>query len=370
VSLGTLRLAAATAALVALVPGLVLPSARAGEGTADEPAGADETAPSPGDPWREVMTRAIEASRASAFQGKLAIIRFGDDGPTFAEVDIAQGVDGGMRVGRAETWMLGRSGESVFYRSGAGNLLNFGNVERLVFDLETLLDKYAVSRGETRDLRTGPAIVLGIREHQTDHDRERLYVDEATGLVVRRDTFASDGEPRRVVAFTELDVVELSVEAPEVEEAEQRGPFRTIGADGLRILDRTGWAVPDELPGGFGLRTGYATPEAGGGSLHLVYTDGLYTLSVYEQPGRLDTDALDGATEVSRADLHVWRWPGSEPERVVWSGDGLTFTAVSDAPVDTVLGAVAGLPADRPTGIRGRLTRGLGRVGAWLWPFD
>ena len=148
------------------------------------------------------------------------------------------------------------------------------------------------------------------------------------------------------------------------------GAFRTLSAEGLRILDETGWAVPEELPGGFQLRAGYATPEAGGASLHLVYTDGLYTVSVYEQVGRLDRSSVDGATEVRTADLHVWRWPGSEPERVVWSGEDLTFTAISDAPVDAVLEAVAGLPADRPTGVRRRLARGVRRVGGWLWPFD
>lgn len=364
--------AAVTLLALGPVPGSVLSAsqARAGEAGDDEVEGADETAPEPGEPWREVMQRAIEASKASTFQGRLAIVTIGDGGPAFAEVDIAQGSDGGMRVGRAETWMVGRAEEEVFFRTRAGNLLRFGNIERLAFDLDTLVDKYRVLRAGTQELRTGPAIVLAIRERDAEFDRERLYVDEATGLVVRRDTFHRDGAPRRVVAFTELEVVELSVSRPEAEQTTHRGPFRAISDDGLDILDRTGWAVPDELPGGFALRTGYAMPEADGSSLHLVYTDGLYTVSVYEQFGRLARDSVDGAVERRVDGGTVWRWPGSEPERVVWSADGLTFTAISDAPVDTVLEAVAGLPGDSPAGLGGRLTRGLRRVGGWLWPFD
>ncbi len=366
---GPLRVAAIVTAVLVTLPGvLVAPSAVAQ--SPDDPEGADVTAPDPGDPWREVMERAIDASRASAYEGRLAIVTFGEAGPTFAEVDIAQGSEGGMRVGRAETWMVGRAEQEVFFRSRAGNLLNFGNVERLEFDLETLLDKYLVHRGETMDLRTGPAIPLGIREHDAEHDRERLYVDEATGLVVRRDTFSAGGEPRRVVAFTELEVVELSVTRPRDEAGAARGASRAVSDEGLGILGRTGWAVPETLPGGFALRSGYALPESDGASLHLVYTDGLYTISIYEQFGRLDRDSVAGATEVTTGDLHVWRWPGSEPERAVWSGGELTFTAISDAPVDTVLAAAAGLPGDTPTGLRRRFTRGLRRVGGWLWPFD
>ncbi|MBW3659741.1 MAG: hypothetical protein KY457_13965, partial [Actinobacteria bacterium] len=67
---------------------------------------------------------------------------------------------------------------------------------------------------------------------------------------------------------------------------------------------------------------------------------------------------------------HVWRWPGSEPERMVWTGEGRTFTVVSDAPFDQVMAAVQGFPNDVPGGVWTRMERGIGRVAGWLWPFD
>lgn len=362
---------AAAAVAPAVVIGLLLgmlPTAARGSEAAEQ--GAEDTAPPPGADWRVVMERAIEASRSSAYQGRLVIVAFDDQGPTLAEVDVAQGTGGGMRVGRAEAWMVGRSSEDGFYfRREAGNLLRFGNVERIRFDLEDLIGKYEVRRAGTRELRFGPSIVLAIRERDAEHDRERLFVDEATGLVVRRETFAADGTPRRVVAFTELEIAELSVEPP-AGLTDERRDGAVVGDDGLGELRDLGWAVPEDLPGAFRLRSAYALPEAAGSSLHLVYSDGLYTLSVYEQLGRLHTAAVDGASGHVSSGRHVWRWPGSEPERLVWSGDRLTFTAVSDAPVDAVMPAVAGLPGEQPPSLDQRLGRGLQRVGGWLWPFD
>lgn len=361
--------AAAVAPTVALLLFLAVPPASGQDSPAGR-AGAADTAPPPDADWRVVMEQAIEASRASAYQGRLVIVALGDRGPTVTEVDVAQGTGGGMRVGRAEAWMVGRSQEDGFYfRREAGNLLRFGNIERIRFDLQELTTKYEVRRAGVRELRFGPSIVLAIRERGAEHDRERLFVDQDSGLVVRRETFAAGGAPRRVVAFTELEIAELSVEPPTGLPAERSDGEVVTGAE-LESLRQLGWAVPDELPAGFGLRGGYALPESAGSSLHLVYSDGLYTLSVYEQFGRLDGNAVDGAAGHSAEGRHVWRRPGSEPERLVWSGDGLTFTAISDAPVDAVMPAISGLPGERPPTWDRRLGRGLQRVGGWLWPFD
>lgn len=340
---------------------------------APEAAGWAAQAPDPAEDaaWRATMERAVEATRGSAFRGRLVIVSFDVGGPSLAEVEVVKGPGGGMTMSRsAEAWLVGRSVDDAFYRSRAGNLLRLGNVERIDFDLEGLLTKYEVRLAGTRALNTGPATVLAIRERGAEQDREHLMVDEATNVVVRRETFDADGLPRRIVAFTDLTVTEAAIEGPSDDDAVVRGATRSVSEKGLRILDRTGWAVPHELPGDFDLQRGYALPDGEGSSLHLVYSDGLYTMSVYEQVGRMDHDAVAGATEVTTAELHVWRWPGSEPERVVWSSDQMTFTAISDAPLDTLLAAVEGLPADRPTGLAGRLLRGLQRVGSWLWPFD
>lgn len=356
------------AVLVGLV--LVPPSLPTAE-PARPAEGGGPTAPPPDADWRVVLERAVEASGASAYQGRLLVAAHDVHGPTLTEIDIAQGSGGGLRVGRAEAWMVGQGeDEGFFFRREAGNLLRFGNLERIRFDIEELTRKYEVRRAESRDLRTGPAIALGIRERGAEHDRERLFVDADTGLVVRRETFGSDGAARRVVAFTELEVVDLAFDPPQGLQDRQRGPERVLSEEGLDILDAIGWAVPRDLPGGFRLRHGAALPESSGSSLHLVYSDGLYTLSVYEQFGRLDTDAVARAARDDSAGRPIYRWPGAEPERVVWPAGDFTFTAVSDAPTEVVLTALAGLPGEQPPSFGRRLVRGVERLGGWLWPFD
>ena len=363
-----LSAAALGAAGVSLVLTFVRPGAVASAVVRDAQPPTD--AVTEGD-WRAILDRAVEASRGSAYEGRLVIVGFGADGPNLAEIEIAQGPSGGLRVGRAEAWMLGRKADDSFYwQPEAGTLLRLGNVERPDFSVEALSAKYAVRTSGSAELRTGPALVLSIRERGSEHERERLYVDEATGIVVRRDTFQAEGAPSRVVAFTDLRVTGSSITVPSGVDATDRGAYRTVSDEGLGILGRVGWSVPDELPGGYLLRGGYALPEAEGSSLHLVYTDGLYTLSVYQQFGLVDPDALGDAASQIHDDMHIWRWPGSEPERMVWTGDGRTFTAVSDAPFDQVMAAVHGLPNDLPGGLWTRMERGIGRVTGWLWPFD
>jgi hypothetical protein len=129
--------------------------------------------------------------------------------------------------------------------------------------------------------------------------------------------------------------------------------------------------VPAEaaLPGGFELVDAAEVDAVSVPTVHLVHSDGLYTLSVYVQMGRLATSATAGALALDLPDGGVvWRWPGSEPRRVVWSGDGMTFTALTDAPTSTLLMAVGGLPNDPAPSTLARVARGVSRAVDHLLP--
>jgi hypothetical protein len=73
----------------------------------------------------------------------------------------------------------------------------------------------------------------------------------------------------------------------------------------------------------------------------------LYTLSLFEQQGRLAASAVSGATKLTTEDGGP-SGGGPAPNLDEWSGPetGLTFTALTDAPTDEVLTVVAGLPTD------------------------
>lgn len=136
-------------------------------------------------------------------------------------------------------------------------------------------------------------------------------------------------------------------------------------------LRADGWQVPPDLPAGFELfdaRLSVPVPEEQ--VLHLAYSDGLSTLSLFAQRGRLGTEPPTGFAAEQVGGRPVWVRSGS-PERVVWSGGGRVWTLVSDASPGTVRDAVAVLPRDvAPSqGLLPRLGRGAGRMLGMLSPF-
>jgi hypothetical protein len=321
--------------------------------------------------WREVLDDAVARSSARAFRARMVILNLAPGGPHLTEADFRQGPGGRMQVGRAESWLVGRDRAASFFLDGdAGQLLQLGRIERVDVGVADIARKYDGEVVGRADLDTGPALVLVFTERDAGILRERLFVNDATGIVVRRETYGGDGRPVRVVALTGLDIEGVRMDMPEPTEMVEFGHREALSDQGIETLGVTGWDVPRELPGDFHLAAGYALPASDGGAIHLVYSDGLYVLSLYELHGHMAPETAEDAVPYRSGDMHVYRWPGSEPERMVWTGAGRTFTVVTDAPMDAAMQAIAALPSDPPDRFRDRLGRGFARIGRWLWPFD
>ncbi|MDQ4129857.1 MAG: hypothetical protein M3133_02510 [Actinomycetota bacterium] len=326
-----------------------------------------------GEHWHDLLEQAAEAGRQRAYQGRLVVVRFDEQGPTLGEVSVTQGSDGTLRTDNAQRWMLGRvNGEAFFGDPDSGTLLWLGNVERTGFSLARLSQNYEVAVEDRRSIETGPADVITLREPGSALPRERLYVDAESRLVVRRETFDARGLPVRLAAFTDLELVPAPVPPLGYDWRHVLRPVQSdLSGRAVEILRDVGWVVPERLPRHFTLVDASAIGQGEGSSLHLLYSDGLYMLSVYEQHGRLDEKALDaeGAEDTSLGGLRLYRWPGSEPAAYGWNGEDIAFTAISDAPPDVLAVTLVGLPRDDPSLLR-RLRRGLSRFREWAWPFD
>jgi hypothetical protein len=316
------------------------------------------------------LERAVEVARTLRYRGTLTVASFGRGGPQVTTVDVARAADGRLRAERRGAWELGRDEDGGYLHSArTGSLIRLGGVAAVAFDLERFLRHYDVDDGGVSRLDTGPARALLVTRRSDGSRSETLHVDRETGLIVRRETRDHDGSPVRVVAFTDLEVepgVGLVAPPPEV-----TGEVESLDLTPVdrRALLRRGIPVEEELPGGFELLGAVEIETVDIPTVHLRYSDGLYTFSLYVQEGRLAAHATSGATSMPLPDGGaVWRWPGSEPRRVVWTGDGQTFTALTDAPTAAVLTAVAGLPNDPAPSTLRRLARGLSRVGERLLP--
>ncbi len=320
-----------------------------------------------------VLERAMHATDDLSYTADMVIVALAEDGPQVTDLTVHRSRDGHLQVGRSEAWLLDVDGASTVFHDGAGDPLQFGQVNALPFAMYSAIQAYDVTIDGAADLDTGPSLAVAFR--RDGRLRERLYVDAATDLVVRRETYGMDGTPDRVVALTAIDAsradeADLGAPMALATEPSVRAPTaarRHVDRDEIDAAAGDAYEVPMTLPDGFDLRAGFVIEEFD--ALQLVFSDGLYTLSVYDQPGRVDTSSLHGAVVQHVDGMVIHRWPGAEPERMVWSGAGHTFTAVSDAPSDVVLHAVSVLPHESPPSIGQRLMRGFGRIGDTLWPF-
>lgn len=338
-----------------------------GIAAADTPGHGPDLVPAD-DLWRDVLGRAVTAAAGTSYEASMVVVTLDDLGPGVTEVEVLHGGGDDMSVAASESWLIARQDTSATYRDDeAGTLIKLGQIQTLPFligDVDRTYDVAVAGRG---DLQTGPAVAVTFQRRGVL--RERLFVDDTTGLVVRRETYGQAGQPVRVTALTGLRVTEVDMTAVDDPAAEDGfGTRRRLSPDELAALDGHDFDVPTTIGDGFDLRAGFALGDDE--TVQLLFSDGLYTVTLYEQPGRVDGDALDGAVRDVRDGIPVYRWPGAEPVRMVWNGHDQTFTAVSDAPADVLLDVVADLPHDAAPSMTTRIERGLARLVRWLWPFD
>ena len=169
---------------------------------------------------------------------------------------------------------------------------------------------------------------------------ERRYVDATTGLVLRREQFDREGRLRRVVSFEALLPTPASVDAP--------------GRSTDRSPRATTHDAPRSLGSGYRLLGAYRQGE----TVHHLYSDGVYDLSVFEQEGRLRRADLPAGSEPVRVggrDGWRLRWAGGEV--LVFQAGRAVYTVVGEAPWDDVVSAARSMPASGSTGVVDKLKR-------------
>lgn len=200
--------------------------------------------------------------------------------------------------------------------------------------------------GRKYDLRTGPGPLVAGRPTTAVElwsgggIRERLAVDQATGLVLSREQLGPAGLPVRVVSVQQLEVAPV----PEG----RAGPTSTTVAAALPRPYRT----PTLLAGGYLQLAAFRH----GSIVQTVYSDGLHGISVFSQPGRLDEDALPSggrAVRIGRRTGWSYAWPGGVA--VTWEAGGLVYTLVGDGPGEELVAAAASLPRPPSPSLFGRL---------------
>jgi sigma-E factor negative regulatory protein RseB len=204
----------------------------------------------------------------------------------------------------------------------------------------------------------------------------RFWLDRDTGLILRREVYDERGRPTRASAFVDIAVRRADFVASAGTSSFPKATDESLDMAGVARMRAHGWTCPKRLPGPLTLVDARRKPNSG--VLQLSYADGLSSVSVFQQPGRLDEEEMVGYRRDTLAGRDVWVRE-EVPVRVLWSADGRVFTLLADAPQRTVVRAVAALSARHDSGADTgldtgagsaweRLGRGLDRVASWFNP--
>jgi sigma-E factor negative regulatory protein RseB len=315
------------------------------------------------------LSQAAQAAIGTSYQGEEVVTRWSGGSGSVLVSDIWH-VSGGKTVTR--TLDTSASLSSQPYQSSD----NDGQAPEGVFGvtvplLELLEQHYAVAYAGvgSADDRTAQVVEAWRSDGSI---AARFWLDDATKLPLERQVFDSDSHVVSQdvfidVSFTDSDSGAARAYGDAIPADPQGSWTDPLTHSQLLAMRARGWLVPPQLPGGLQLFTGAETKAGTATVLGLGYSDGLSVISVFEQPGNLAAE-LDGwrKTTVNGHEVFV-----AEPDQrsMTWSGRGMVYTVMVDAPADTVNAVVGVLPHDTPTGFWKRMSRGMVRLASWVNPF-
>lgn len=315
-----------------------------------------------------LLRQAAEAAAEWSWSGTEFVSGWGAGGTVAGVVDVEHVAGRGttIRTRGGPATALALSGVTP-QRSDHPGLLVDAAVDRLMASYAVVLDGSGRVGGR-------PALVVAVRRDD-GRPAARLWVDRATRLPLRREVYDSLGQVARASAFVDVRVGGRR-QLP-------GGPRPTSSPTAAELagLQAQGWLVPAALAG---LPVDHAglLRHAGADVLHLRYSDGLSSVSVFQQRGRLEPATLGGLRPwrpAAAAGATVYVRPGL-PLSLTWESGGTVFTVVADASDEVVARVVAELPHTAVAaesrqdasggGFADRLRRGAARLAGWLNPFD
>ncbi len=290
-------------------------------------AGSPALAQSADDP----LVQARRAARDHSFTGQVEVQWQDAAGWREATVDV-RSANGSLVVSGVNTVMAaGERARFLRRREGGWELLWSATSPSAGTPAPS--GKYRTVETGSTTVATRTARVVEVREGAVL--RQRLALDTLTHLVLRREHVGTGGQVERVVSFRWVKIPDTSPVPAEPRESEDHAA-RPIGAV------RAPFSAPLVLPQGY-QRVGLYEED---GVVQVLYSDGLYDLSVFQQRGRLSGDDLPGSGQpVTLGGRRAWAysWPGGRV--LLWDAAGTAYAMVSDAPLEHLVLAARSLPA-------------------------
>ncbi len=195
----------------------------------------------------------------------------------------------------------------------------------------------------------------------------KFWIDDNTGLLLRRTMYAG-GQVVRWSGYTSIEMRSGGFMA-HLPPAVHPMPATNLSAATASALNDKGWTCPERLATDFHLSF-LRQVELAGGAMHAEYTDGLSTVSVFEQRGSLDTSTL-GAFRAELVGGRAVYVRDGLPLVAVWQSGDTVFTVVTDAPqqiATRLMGRFPHAAVPEPSGLTTRIGRGLTRIASAVAP--
>ena len=286
------------------------------------------TPASASDEAEDLIQQARGASADESFVGVVEV-SWVDESGLHRESVTARSVRGAFVVGPGAEQVAGR-GELRWAgdpNSGSGWRADTGRDlpdPGAAWDLELADDGTVAGRGVT---------VVEARDDDGDV-RARFALDRETGQLLEREIIDRDGKVVRSVGFTTIVETVLAPLLPTIPPSDVSVPTAIHDVP-------DGYVAPETVGDGYRLLGRYQRAD---GVVQLYYGDGLFSVSVFEQSGDVDWDALPRtgrATRVEGVRTHSYRT--AEGTVVIWGDHGLVLTGIADGPPGTPAAVVASI---------------------------
>jgi sigma-E factor negative regulatory protein RseB len=227
-------------------------------------------------------------------------------------------------------------------------------------------ENYLVSLVGRGQVAGRPAEELVLR-HRDGRLAARFWLDTATKLPLRRETYDGSDQMVSEDVFVSLKLASSSAAAPAAPRTAAVAGGKSLATAQLTRLRSAGWPLPAYLPGQLSLVRATETSAPAGAVVDLAYSDGLSVISLFVQRGHLPAQ-LSGWSQMAVRGDRVYA-AGPDQRSVAWSARGFVYTLIADAPDQTLDQVVGVLPHNSRPGFLGRMGRGLHRLISWLNPF-
>ncbi len=206
-------------------------------------------------------------------------------------------------------------------------------------NITLLAANYRALIGPVEIVAARPATTISLVNKYTGECIMRLWIDNATKVVLAKESYHQDGS---LAWRTRFDEIRFTSEIPSgifvaqipagFQEVEGRH-FADMDGDVQHTLDEAGFKPinPKYLPDGFRVIGAENSVFRGSRNLHLLYSDGIRTLSLFENNSDAEPDFGGVKPSVTRFEGHDAQYVKDGPTTLLtWREKGLAFTLIGD----------------------------------------